>query len=137
MTNRPPLPPGKDDDNHRQISPPFRAPGRSNPSSAESNPGGNNSHGSDQQGRGLLRHILARGEQALANVTAQPGMPERSDYETHDAWLRALLTSSLQQSAEIQRVFGHGQDHETHEEGDKDDDVTEDGQDEEDKGSSL
>ena len=35
-------------------------------------------------------------------------MPERSAYPSHEAWLRALLTASLQQSEEVQDVFGHG-----------------------------
>ena len=94
-------PPWKDDpSSNDNISPPNRAGGRSN----------NNTPGSSAQSeeqRSLLRHILTRGSEALESAAAQPGMPERSDYPSHEAWLRALLTASLQQSDEARDVFGH------------------------------
>jgi hypothetical protein len=34
-------------------------------------------------------------------------MPVRSDYPSHDTWLRAVLTASLQQSDSVRDMFGH------------------------------
>jgi hypothetical protein len=34
-------------------------------------------------------------------------MPVRSDYPSHDTWMRAVLTASLQQSDSVRDMFGH------------------------------
>lgn len=54
-----------------------------------------------------MRQIISRSSEALEAAASQPGMPERSAYPTHEAWLRAMLTASLQQSEEVQDIFGH------------------------------
>lgn len=96
-------PPWKDPNNNSDnISPPNRAAGRSNRNTPNSS-----SSGSTAEQRSLLRHIITRGSQALEAVATQPGMPERSAYPTHEAWLRAMLTASLQQSEQVQDIFGH------------------------------
>lgn len=82
-------PPSKDDN----YSPPGRPTGRSN------NPTPSSSAQRDEQQRSLLRDIMSRrGERSLEQVAGQPGMPERADYPSHEAWLRALLAASLRQS---------------------------------------
>ena len=62
----------------------------------------------EDERRDMIRNMMQRAGQALDQVSRQPGMPERAVYPSQDAWLRALLTSSLQQSAEVTDYFGHG-----------------------------
>ena len=64
----------------------------------------------EEERRNMIRNMMQRAGQALDQVSRQPGMPERADYPSQDAWLRALLTSSLQQSADVTDYFGHGMD---------------------------
>eukprot|EP00977_Amphora_coffeiformis_P026252 scaffold25177_cov169-Amphora_coffeaeformis.AAC.3 len=64
----------------------------------------------EEERRDMVRNMMQRAGQALDQVSRQPGMPERADYLSQDAWLRALLTSSLQQSADVTDYFGHGED---------------------------
>ena len=90
-------PPWKDDPSD-DVSPPGRSSGRSNNNTP-------NSSSTREEQRSLLRHILSRGSDALESAASQPGMPERSQYPSHEAWLRALLTASLQQSDSAQDVF--------------------------------
>ena len=80
----PPLPPHKGDPDH--ISPPGRVAGRSR----------NPTPQTEEERRNLLRNMMQRASESLDLVSNQPGMPQRADYDSHDAWLRALLTSSLQ-----------------------------------------
>ena len=103
-------PPSKDD----QISPYTGASGRSR----------NTTPGSEQQNeeqrQNFFRNLVAlQNSPALDAVARQPGMPERSDYPSQEAWLRALLTASLQQTAETREYFGH-EANETNNEGDQD-----------------
>lgn len=91
--------PNSGDDNN--TSPPGRPSGRSNNTTP-------NSASTPEERTNLLRHILSRGGEALESAAALPGMPERSQYPTHEAWLRALLTASLQQSDSAQDVFEQG-----------------------------
>lgn len=91
-------PPSKED----QISPYTNASGRSR------NPTPASSAQSEEERRNLLRNIMAlQHNPALESVSRLSGMPERSDYPSHEAWLRALLTASLRQSEEAQQYFGH------------------------------
>ena len=81
----PPLPPHKGEpDDH--ISPPGRVAGRSR----------NPTPQTEEERRTLLRNMMQAVGDSLDLVSNQPGMPNRADYESHDAWLRALITSSLQ-----------------------------------------
>uniref|UniRef100_A0A7S3PAB3 Uncharacterized protein n=1 Tax=Amphora coffeiformis TaxID=265554 RepID=A0A7S3PAB3_9STRA len=100
------VPPSKDskDDPMDHISPPGRTSGRSNQNTPSS------SARSEAEQRSLLRHILTRGGNALEAAALQPGMPERSQFPSQEAWLRALLTASLRQTNEAQDVFGHDDD---------------------------
>lgn len=110
-------PPSKDD----QISPYTGASGRSRDTTPESE------QQNEEQRRNLFRNLVAlQNSPALDAVARQPGMPERSDYPSQEAWLRALLTASLQQTDATREYFGHEdnetnghEDNETNNEGDQ------------------
>jgi hypothetical protein len=51
--------------------------------------------------------LSSQGNESLERVSHQAGMPVRSDYPSHDTWLRAVLTASLQQSDSVRDMFGH------------------------------
>ena len=54
---------------------------------------------SPQQGR-LLRTMMFQASQSLdQQLSQQIEVPQRNEYVSHDAWLRDLLSSSLQQSS--------------------------------------
>lgn len=93
MSGQPP--PHKDDDHSDNYSPPGRAASNITPQT-------------EQERRDMIRNMLQRAGNALDQVSHQPGMPERHRYPSHEAWLRALLTTSLQQSTDVTDFFGHG-----------------------------
>ena len=100
------LPPHKGDNNNNDhddhFSPPGRVAGRSNNPTPQS---------TEEERRNLIRSVMQQASASLDAVAAQPGMPQRADYPSHEAWLRALLTSSLQQSEDISRFFADAADH--------------------------
>lgn len=103
----PPQPPHKGDDNDH-ISPPGRVAGRSR----------NPTPQSEEERRNLLRNMMQRASESLDLVSNQPGMPQRAEYDSHDAWLRALLASSLQPPPADFFDHGHSQhDHSNNNEG--------------------
>lgn len=96
------IPPSKGDPSDN-LSPQGRAAGRSNQNTP-------NSAQTDEERRTLLRQILTQqGSNSLESVATQPGMPERSAYPSHEAWLQAVLTASLRQSNDIHQLFGHSE----------------------------
>lgn len=99
------VPPSKDDPSDH-TSPPGRASasGRSNQNTPSS------SARSEADQRSILRHILTRGGGALEEAARQPGMPDRSQFPSQEAWLRAILKASLRPSDEAQDVFGQEDD---------------------------
>lgn len=95
-------PPSKND----QVSPQARASGRS-----RNNTPASSSVEREEQRRRLLTSIMElRNSPSLEAVARQPGMPDRTEYPSHEAWLRALFAAALRQSDETQEYFGHDDD---------------------------
>ena len=94
-------PPSKDDP-----SPPSRVAGRSRRTTPAST-----SQQSEERRRNVVNSLMEiQGSQAFEEVSRLPNMPQRSEYPAHEAWMRAMLTSSLRQSDELSELFGHGLD---------------------------
>lgn len=70
-------------------------------------PRGNQSSPRSVQGRmNIFRSVIQESSQLLDQLCHDPTMPERANYASHDEWLHAMLTSSLDQAPDMSDLFG-------------------------------
>ena len=60
----------------------------------------------DRERTRLFLNAMQQSSELLDQVCYDPDMPDRSNYVSHDDWVRALLTASLEQAPDMSDVFG-------------------------------